>query len=307
MSEKGPKFDLTTSAEFLEVKEKRESYWLKDLWKSKIVVMGLVFLFLMVFGAVFAQQLATHDPITTDLRARLSPPIGFEGYSEGHFLGTDAIGRDVWSRLVYGARISLMVGFVAVVIAGILGTTLGLISGFFGGWVDDIIMRLADVQLAFPFILLMLAVLAVVGPGLWNLIIVLGVTGWVSYSRVVRGTVMSLREKEFVEAARCIGASNFRIIVRHILPNIVGPVVVIASFSVASTIIAEASLSFLGMGVDLDTATWGKMLSEGREYVRDGWWLTTIPGLAIALTVMGINLVGDWLRDEIDPKTMHES
>ena len=207
--------------------------------------------------------------------------------------------------MAYGARVSLIVGFVSVMIAGTIGTILGLISGYFGGWIDDVIMRLADIQLAFPFILLMLAVLAVVGPGLKNLILVLGLTGWVSYSRVVRGTVMSLREKEFIEAARTIGARDSRIIVRHILPNIIGPVIIIASFSVASTIIAEASLSFLGLGVTPDTPTWGIMLSEGREYIRDGWWLTTIPGLAIAMTVLGINLLGDWLRDEIDPRTIH--
>lgn len=199
-----------------------------------------------------------------------------------------------------------MVGIVSVFISGTLGITLGLLVGYFGGWFDDILMRVADVQLAFPFILLMLAVLAVIGPGLGNLIMVLGITGWVTYARVVRGQVFSLREKEFVEAARSIGAGSARIIFKHIMPNVLGPVIVIASFAVASTIIAEASLSFLGLGVKPTTPTWGMMLSEGREYVRTAWWLTTLPGLAIAFTVLGINLLGDWLRDVLDPRMLLE-
>jgi len=178
------------------------------------------------------------------------------------------------------------------------------VTGYFGGWFDDVLMRLADVQLAFPFILLMLAVLAVIGPGLWNLILVLGVTGWVTYARVVRGQVFSLREKEYIIAARSIGSSSLRIIFLHIMPNVLGPVIVIASFAVASTIVAEASLSFLGLGVKPTTPTWGMMLSDGREYIRTAWWLTTLPGLALAITVLGINLLGDWLRDVLDPRTL---
>jgi peptide/nickel transport system permease protein len=206
--------------------------------------------------------------------------------------------------MVYGARVSLLVGVVSVMISGTLGVSLGLLTGYFGGWFDDLLMRLADIQLAFPFILLMLAVLAVIGPGLRNLIIVLGITGWVTYARVVRGQVLSLREKEFIEAARSIGVKDARIIFRHIMPNLLGPVIVIASFAVASTIISEASLSFLGLGVKPTTPTWGMMLSEGREYVRNAWWLTTLPGLAIAITVLGINMLGDWLRDVLDPRTI---
>ncbi len=285
-------------------KKHKKHDWLRDLRENKAALVSVIVLGIIVFFAVFAPLLTTQDPNYTNLRVRLLPPVPFEGSNPEHLLGTDSVGRDVASRLIYGARISLMVGFIAVVISGLIGVALGLITGYFGGWVDDVIMRLADIQLAFPFILLMLAVLAVVGPGLWNVILVLGVTGWVAYSRIVRGCVMSLREKEFVEAARAIGASNQRIIIKHLIPNIIGPVVVIASFSVSRTIIAEASLSFLGLGVDVETATWGKMLSEGRLYISDAWWLTTLPGICLALTVLCINVFGDWLRDVVDPKSV---
>jgi peptide/nickel transport system permease protein len=261
---------------------------------------------LVVIAAVFAPVITQIDPTSVNLTLRLRPPFPLEGSSIGNPLGTDALGRDIWARMLYGARVSLLVGIVSVIISGTLGITLGLLTGYFGGWFDDVMMRIADVQLAFPFILLMLAVLAVIGAGLRNLILVLGITGWVTYARLVRGQVLSLREKEFVEAARSIGAGSFRIIFRHIMPNVLGPVIVIASFAVASTIIAEASLSFLGLGVKPTTPTWGMMLSEGREYVRQAWWLTTLPGLAIAITVLGINLLGDWLRDVLDPSTILE-
>jgi peptide/nickel transport system permease protein len=281
---------------------RRRRQLLRNLLQSRLALLGLFILLSVIFMGVFAPFLTPQDPTDINLRDRLLPPLLIEEAVQEHPLGTDAVGRDVWARLVFGARISLTVGFVAVAISGTLGVILGLLSGYYGGWVDDVIMRLADIQLAFPFILLMLAVLAVVGPGLRNLILVLGLTGWVSYARVVRGQVISLRETEFVLASRAIGASDARILLRTIFPNVFPPVMVIASFSVASMIIAEASLSFLGLGVSPTTPTWGIMLSEGREYIRDAWWLTTIPGLAIALTVFGINVVGDWLRDEFDPR-----
>jgi peptide/nickel transport system permease protein len=258
----------------------------------------------MAFIAIFAPVLTKYDPTSVDLAVRLKPPMPFKGSTSEHILGTDALGRDIAARLANGARVSLLVGIVAVFISGVLGVSLGLVTGYFGGWFDDVLMRLADVQLAFPFILLMLAVLAVIGPGLWNLILVLGVTGWVTYARVVRGQVFSLREKEYIIAARSIGSSSLRIIFLHIMPNVLGPVIVIASFAVASTIVAEASLSFLGLGVKPTTPTWGMMLSDGREYIRTAWWLTTLPGLALAITVLGINLLGDWLRDVLDPRTL---
>jgi peptide/nickel transport system permease protein len=286
--------------------QSKQNRWLHDLKRSPTAIFGLFVVTVVVLAAVFASVLTPYDPTSTQLTLRLRPPFPFPGNPAGHPLGTDALGRDILARMLFGARVSLLVGIVSVLISGTLGISLGMITGYFGGWFDDVMMRIADVQLAFPFILLMLAVLAVIGPGLGNLIMVLGVTGWVTYARVVRGQVFSLREKEFVEAARSIGVKNMRIIFRHILPNVIGPVIVIASFAVASTIISEASLSFLGLGVKPTTPTWGMMLSEGREYVRQAWWLTTLPGLAIAFTVLGINLLGDWLRDMLDPRTIFQ-
>jgi len=287
-----------------EIKPLRKRRWLIDLKRSPLAIFGIVVIVVMAFIAIFAPVLTKYDPTSVDLAVRLKPPMPFKGSTSEHILGTDALGRDIAARLANGARVSLLVGIVAVFISGVLGVSLGLVTGYFGGWFDDVLMRLADVQLAFPFILLMLAVLAVIGPGLWNLILVLGVTGWVTYARVVRGQVFSLREKEYIIAARSIGSSSLRIIFLHIMPNVLGPVIVIASFAVASTIVAEASLSFLGLGVKPTTPTWGMMLSDGREYIRTAWWLTTLPGLALAITVLGINLLGDWLRDVLDPRTL---
>ncbi|RPI20558.1 MAG: hydrogenase maturation protease, partial [Chloroflexota bacterium] len=277
---------------------RRKKRLLSDLKNSPTAIFGIVVILLVSLAAVLAPVLTTYNPVSTDLTARLRPPVPLEGSTFAHMLGTDALGRDILTRLLYGARVSLLVGIVSVLISGAIGVSLGLMTGYFGGWFDDIVMRLADIQLAFPFILLMMAVLAVIGPGLRNLILVLGVTGWVTYARLARGQVLSLREKEFVEAARSIGAGNLRIIFKHILPNTLGPIIVIASFAVASTIISEATLSFLGLGVKPTTPTWGMMLSEGREYVRQAWWLTTLPGLAIAITVLGINLLGVISRTE---------
>ena len=275
-----------------------------DFKRSPQAIISLAFLVFLIIVAILAPRIATEDPINTNLGLRLRAPYGFKNYEPGFYFGTDALGRDVFSRMIYGARVSLLVGFSVVLISGSIGTLLGLLAGYFGGKVDDIIMRLADIMLAFPFMLLMLAVLAVIGPGLWNLIMVLGVTNWVSYSRVVRGQVLSIREKEFVEAAREIGATNSHIIFQHILPNVVSSIVVIASFSVASAIISEATLSFLGLGVPASVPTWGTILSEGRSYITRGWWLMVLPGAGIAMTVLAINVLGDWLRDIIDPR-MH--
>lgn len=264
--------------------------------RMKLAWAGVAILTIVVLLAIGAPLIAPYDPAAIALADRLKPP-GTPGY----LLGTDPLGQDVLTRVIYGARISLFVGFVVVAISGALGITLGLISGFYGGLIDDLIMRVAEIQLAFPNIILYVAVMAVLGPGLDKVIVVMGIVGWVTYSRIERGMVLSTKEREYVQAARALGASNGRIILRHILPNTLGPITVVASFALATTIITEASLSFLGLGVPPSVPSWGNMLASGRNYVQSGWWVATFPGIAITLTVIAINLIGDWLRDELDP------
>ena len=257
---------------------------------------GLLIVIAAIAVATLAPALAPGDPIKNSLLDRLTPP------NAQHLLGTDTLGRDVASRLLYGARVSLIVGLSAVLLAGALGIALGLLSGWYRGWVDDLVMRVGDVQLAFPVLVLAVAVLAVLGGSLANLIIVLGLTSWITYARIVRGEVLTLRERDFVAAARALGARDAWILRRHLLPNVLPPITVVATFSVARTIIAEASLSFLGLGIPAPQPSWGAMLDEGRNYITTGWWLALFPGLAILVLVLGINLVGDWLRDVLDPR-----
>ena len=265
-------------------------------------VLGLAVIAGAAAMALLAPTLAPTDPVRNSLLERLTQPMWAAGGTAGHPLGTDTLGRDVASRLLYGARVSLIVGFSAVVIAGVLGVVLGLLAGYYRGWPDDLLMRLGDVQLAFPVLVLAVAVLAVLGASLTNVILVLGVTGWIAYARIVRGETLSLKQREFVEAARALGATDRYLLWRHVLPNVLPPVTVVATFSVARTIIAEASLSFLGLGIPPPAPSWGAMLDEGRNYITTGWWLALFPGLAILLLVLGINLVGDWLRDVLDPR-----
>ncbi|GIW12486.1 MAG: peptide ABC transporter permease [Dehalococcoidia bacterium] len=263
---------------------------------------SLFIIIFFVLVAIFAPAIAPHDPIKVDIIKRLQPPA-WQGGLPGYVLGTDQMGRDVLSRLIFGTRVSLQVGIFATIIAVILGATLGIIAGFYGGRVDDIIMRLNDAQRAFPFLVLAIAIIAAVGQGLDKLIMVLGVFGWANYGRFVRGETLSLREKEFVEAARTIGATNMRIMFVHILPNVMSTLLVLSSFSVAALIIAESSLSFLGLGVPLPTPSWGNMLSDGREYMETAWWLAIFPGVTIGIIVLAVNILGDRLRDIFDART----
>jgi peptide/nickel transport system permease protein len=280
---------------------------LYSLLQNKIAALGVLIVLGMIFVAIFAPFVAPHQlsgdvSIGEQLRRRLKPPAWIEGGASEFLLGTDSLGRDILSRIIYGSRVSLTVGFMAVALSGTIGVILGLISGYFGGLADDIIMRIADIWLAFPFLILAILFLSVLGPGLEKLIAVLALGGWVGYARVTRGQVLAVREKEYVDAARVVGAPHMRILFRHIMPNTLAPVIVISSFAVATTMLAEAALSFLGLGVKPAIPTWGSMLADGRDYLRDAWWLATFPGIAIMITVLGINLFGDWLRDYLDPR-----
>jgi ABC-type dipeptide/oligopeptide/nickel transport system permease subunit len=242
------------------------------------------------------------DPLAQDLRARFTPPAWEHKGSSAYALGTDNLGRDVLARILHGSRVSLLVGFSAVLLAEGFGIVLGLLSGFYGGKRDNLIMRIADIFMAYPFMLLTISVIAVLGSSIFNLIVVLGISDWVTYARTVRGSVLSIKEKEFVMAARAAGTRNLTIISRHILPNVISPLVVLGTLRVANIIIWESGLSFLGMGVPPPMPTWGRMLAEGRVYITEAWWLVTLPGLAIMLTILSINLLGDGLRDALDPR-----
>jgi peptide/nickel transport system permease protein len=263
---------------------------------------GLGVIAAAVVVAAFAPALAPSDPVKNRLLDRLTPPMWAQGGSSRYPLGTDTLGRDVLSRLLHGARSSLIVGLAAVLVAGVVGGGLGLVAGYRGGWADDLLMRLGDMQLAFPVLLLGVAVIAVLGASLTNMILVLGASGWVTYARIARGETLSLKERDFVAAARALGAPARHVVARHLLPNVLPPLLVVTTFSVARTIIAEASLSFLGLGLPPPTPSWGAMLDEGRNYITTGWWLAFFPGLAILLLVLAINLCGDWLRDALDPR-----
>ncbi len=275
---------------------------LKRLLHSAGGMIGLVIVALVIAIAILAPWVSPYDPAKQNIVHRLKPPAWIEGGTSEHFLGTDSVGRDILSRVIFGSRISLIVGLTATLLSGAIGISLGLITGYFRGWLDSLISRIADVQQAIPFLVLAIAVAAMLGPGLFNLIIVLAMTTWINYFRVVRGEVLSVREEQYVWAARSVGCSNYRIVVRHILPNVAASIIVIATLLVANMIIFEASLSFLGLGVPSNIPTWGRIVSDGREYVTDEWWISLFPGLAILFTVMGMNLLGDWLREVLDPK-----
>ncbi len=281
------------------------SEWLtlfRRLARRRTALFGLVVVALVFAASLGAPWLSPWDPIEQDISNRLKPPGSHGPSGRVHVLGTDHLGRDLLARVILGARPALMVGFAAVAISGIIGMVVGLVSGYFGGRVDDVFMRLADIQLAFPFILLAIAVIGVLGPSLPVIIVVIGVSSWVVYARVVRGAVLSLREREFVQAALALGSRDGRILLRHILPNAFTPWLVVATLDMARVIVIESALSFLGLGVQPPTPTWGGMLADGRVYISTAWWLATFPGLAILVTVLGINLFGDGLRDTLDPR-----
>ncbi|MDT0410048.1 MULTISPECIES: ABC transporter permease [Streptomyces] len=274
----------------------------RSLLRNKLAVAALAFLLLVLVCAVFAPLIAPADPNAQDLLARLKPPAWQHGGSSAHLLGTDQLGRDLLSRVIYGTRVSLMVGAGAALLAGVLGTLAGLAAGYFGGWTDRLLMRLADIQLAFPAILLALAVVGFVGSGLWYVILVLGITGWVSYARVVRSEVLSLRTRDFVTEAHAIGVRHPAIMRRHLLPNVMAPLATIGTLHIAAAIVAEASLSYLGLGVPKETVTWGAMLADGQLYLGTSWWVAVFPGIALMLTSLAVNITGDALRDVADPK-----
>jgi peptide/nickel transport system permease protein len=285
----------------------RQSRWdvrriLRELVRNKAALLGLVILTIITAAAILAPLVSPVDPQVQDVEMRLKPPGWTLAEGQTSLFGTDHLGRDILSRLIFGARISLIIGLSAVSVAGTLGTLIGLVAGYRGGRIDDLCMRMTDTMLAMPFILLALAVIAVLGPSLRNIILVLGITSWVSYARVVRAEVLTLRTREFVSAAKALGGGGPRIVFQHLLPNVLTPVIVIATLEVARMIILESALSFLGLGVQPPTPTWGGMLADGRAYVTTAWWLATFPGLAIMVTVLGINLLGDWLRDILDPR-----
>jgi peptide/nickel transport system permease protein len=278
----------------------RYRWWGRFLTDPSALFGGIIIL-LMVISAIGAPVLAPDNPNKTSLRERNTPPAWEAKGSTAHLLGTDPVGRDLLSRLIYGARISLFIGLSVTILASFFGILLGLLAGYYESWVEEIIMRVADLFLAFPFILLAITIIAVLGAGLLNLILVLVVTGWVQYARLVRGQALSVKQNQYVDAARVAGASGGRILTKHILPNVAASVIVLATLQVAFVLLTEAALSFLGLGVNPSIPTWGSMVNDGRLYIYNAWWVITFPGLAIMIAVLGINMVGDWLRDVLDP------
>ncbi|UCD77770.1 MAG: ABC transporter permease [Desulfobacterales bacterium] len=275
---------------------------LREVARRPSALIGGIMIAVILLISVFFPLFYAVDPLEQDLLARFTPPAWQEGGSWVYPLGADNLGRDILARLLYGSRVSLLVGFAAVLVAELAGILLGLFSGYYGGKTDNFIMRVADIFMAYPFMLLTISVIAVLGTSIFNLILVLGLSDWVTYARTIRGSVLSLKEKEFVEASRAIGTPHRVIIFRHILPNVISPLLVLGTLRVANIIIWESGLSFLGMGVPPPMPTWGRMLAEGRLYITDAWWLVTLPGIAIMLTILSINLLGDGLRDALDPR-----
>jgi peptide/nickel transport system permease protein len=274
---------------------KRAKFWGR-FRRNRMAITGLALVLGMFAVSIFAPWLAPYDPDHIDLQQVLMPPTG------NHLLGTDTLGRDVLSRVIYGSRVSLKVGFVAVGLATVIGLLIGALAGYYGGWVDWSLMRLVDLMLCFPAFFLILAVIAVLEPSIWNIMAVIGLTSWMGVARLVRAEFLSLREREFVAAARALGATDSRLIFRHLLPNALAPVMVSATLGVAGAILTESALSFLGLGVQPPTPSWGNILTAGKDNIEIAWWLSVFPGLAILITVMSYNLLGEGIREAIDPR-----
>ena len=274
----------------------------KRVRRNGMYFLGAVMASLVILAGILAPVLAPHDPIMQDTKMRLTPPVWAEGGTREYLLGTDQLGRDVVSRLLYGARISLIVATIAVFLSGSVGLVLGLVSGHLGGRIDTLIMGVADAQLAFPSVLLAIAIVSVLGTSFQNLLLVLTISGWVGFARIARGTALSVKQKDFVLAARSVGAGDGRIIFRHILPQVITSIVAVTNIRLTMTILAESALSFLGLGVQPPTATWGSMVSDGRGYIWNAPWICIFPGLAITWTVLGFTYLGEWVRVTLDPK-----
>lgn len=284
------------------MKKKLKTFW--QLYKEAGILakIGLVIILLWVVVAVCAPLLAPYNPTKVDVANSFIPPAFSEGGSSAHIFGTDEVGRDILSRLIYGSRISLIVAIVAGILSMVIGTVIGLAAGYFGGKVDTVCMRIVDVMLAFPFMFMALCFMVALGSGLGNIILVLGITGWVPYARTVRAEVLSIRKREFIISSEIVGCSKWRVIRTHVLPNVIDSAIVITTMQMANTILSEAALTFLGMGLPASIPSWGQMISSGRSYIYTAWWLTMIPGVAIFLVSLSINFVGDWIRDARDPR-----
>jgi peptide/nickel transport system permease protein len=278
--------------------------WTRLLLHSKTGTVGFIIVTIICMTAIFAPLIAPYNPAVINVANTLKPPFWMTGGTTAHILGTDNLGRDILSRIIYGSQISLLVGLCAVLLSGLIGVSLGIICGFYGGrWFDAVIMRIVDAKMAIPGILFMLVIIGVFGPSVLTLIVVMGITNWTSYTRLIRGEVLSLKQRDFVRAARSLGTRDRDIMRKHILPNIFSTFIVVSTLSVGGTIVSEASLSFLGLGIQPPTVSWGYMLSEGKDYLATSWWLATFPGVAITTTVLGIIFLGDWLRDVMDPRS----
>lgn len=289
-------------ADSVEAPPSRAYIIFRKMWHLRLGVFGILLMAGLVIMALFAPWVATHDPLEQDILERLTPPAFMEGGSIEHLLGTDQLGRDVYSRIVHGARISLTVGVSAVFVSMIIGVILGLFAGYFGGWIDAVVDFGVNAMLAFPFILLAMTLVIILGASMENIILALGISNWPIFARVARIETRKLRDQEFVVAARAQGLSHYRIIFKHVLNNLAAAMLVIATVEVARSIIRETFLSFLGLGIQPPTPSWGLMLAEGRDYILTVWWLSTLPGIAIFMSCLGINLVGDALRDLLDPR-----